>query len=147
MARPVVSRRGETKQQDTPYGDSIAFLAGERETEHTFSVHERVAPPGSRSVPHVHHHFMESFYIIDGALSVTVDDELIEALPGTFIGVPKGAVHGWKNESQNNARVLIIFTPSQERAYFDELDALTKSPDGESAAQAMLALMKKYRQD
>lgn len=146
--RALVVRRGEPRVMRTPYGDVLAFVAGEADTQGGFSLHERVAPPASRSTPHAHHAFIEAFYVVDGALSVTVEGETIAASAGTFVLVPKGATHAWANDGPTDARVLVIFAPSQTRAYFEELDALTAGiKDGNASAQEFAALTKKYHQD
>jgi quercetin dioxygenase-like cupin family protein len=145
--RAVVVRRGQPPAYRTPFGDAIAFVVGEADTHDGFSLHERVAPPGARSTPHAHSQFVESFYVLDGALSITVEGETFTAGAGTYVLVPRGATHHWKNERDTDARVLVIFAPSQQRAYFEELHALMDAAAGHPAPEDVAALAKKYRQD
>jgi hypothetical protein len=62
--------------------------------------------------------------------------------------VPKGATHAWKNDGPGDARVLVMFAPSQSRAYFEELDALSvELKAGRANAEDFAALARKYNQD
>ena len=146
--RAIIVRSGQPKAHVTPYGDTIAFVVGEAETHEGFSLHERVAPPGSRSTPHLHRKYVEAFYVVEGALSITVEEEEIAAGAGTFVLVPKRATHAWKNDGPGDARVLVMFAPSQTRAYFEELDALSAElKAGRANAGDFAALARKYNQD
>jgi quercetin dioxygenase-like cupin family protein len=46
-------------------------------------------------VPHLHREIEESFYILDGRFTFTVGEERIEAVPGTYLLVPRGTAHAF----------------------------------------------------
>ena len=48
-------------------------------------------------------------------------------LPGAFMYVPEGGIHGFRNESGEAARMLILFVPGAPReAYFEGLADLAE---------------------
>jgi mannose-6-phosphate isomerase-like protein (cupin superfamily) len=68
--------------------------------------HRGGAPP-----MHIHHDADESWYVIDGRLTVFVGDERIEAGPGDFVLGPKGVPHSFLVSSER-AEFLVTFSPA-----------------------------------
>ena len=60
---------------------------------------------------HIHHDADETWYVIDGQLTVFVGDERIEAGPGDFVFGPMGVPHAFLVTSQR-AESLITFSPA-----------------------------------
>jgi mannose-6-phosphate isomerase-like protein (cupin superfamily) len=60
---------------------------------------------------HIHHDADESWYVIDGRLTVIVGDERIEAGPGDFVFGPMGVPHAFLVTSEL-AETLITFSPA-----------------------------------
>jgi quercetin dioxygenase-like cupin family protein len=141
----IVIRRGEGQDYASPFGDVIAWIAGEGDTGDGYSLHERLAPPGARSTSHSHSRLTEAFYVIDGALEFVVGGETIVATPGTFVLVPMGVDHAWTNKTEGDARVLVLFSPSAQRAFFEELQSLPPADRG--GGDAWRALTRKYGWD
>lgn len=91
-----------------------------------------IDPGGGGAQPHYHTGFTESFYVLEGTVALTLGDEVIVARQGDFAFVPRNAVHGFTNASDDEpARMLILFTPGVAREeYFRELAELyQRSPD------------------
>jgi quercetin dioxygenase-like cupin family protein len=126
----------------TPFGDTMSWITGEADTSGAYSIHERIAPPGARSFPHVHSHLAEAFYIIEGSFEFNIDGEKVEGTPGTFVRAAPGIEHAWRVVADAPAKALVFFTPSAQRAYFEELDALVAA--GPVAPDALAALSEKY---
>lgn len=122
---PIIVRPGEGPAHTTPFGDRLWWKGG-GEAAGGYSLHERVAPPGSASTPHVHNRVTEAFYVVDGELEIKVEDGWTRAGPGTFVLAPKGVQHAWRNALAADARVLVLFSPGMPLAYFEELDRLAK---------------------
>jgi hypothetical protein len=60
---------------------------------------------------------MESFYVVEGELTLYVGDQPgVRAPAGSFAHVPGGAVHGFRVESET-ARYLILTTPRHGEFY------------------------------
>jgi quercetin dioxygenase-like cupin family protein len=124
---PVIVGPGEGAQHRTPYGDTMSWKAGNAETGGGYSLHERVAPPGARSTPHVHHELAEAFYVLEGEFEFVVGGCTVAGLPGTFVLAPKGVRHAWSVRGDSSARALVLFSPAAPRAYFDGVDELTRN--------------------
>ncbi len=96
---------------------STRFLAtGEQTAEAFCLVDERAS--GGDSVPlHRHPDDMESFYVLEGELTLYLGDEAgVSAPAGSFAHVPGGTVHGFRVKSEE-ARYLILTTPRHGQFY------------------------------
>ena len=61
---------------------------------------------------HVHREHADCFRILEGSLVFGVADERVVAPAGTFLLVPPGVVHTFRNESDEDARFLNFHAPS-----------------------------------
>jgi quercetin dioxygenase-like cupin family protein len=61
--------------------------------------------------PHSHDAFDETNYGLAGVTTFTVDGRRIEVGPGEAAFVPRGAVHGFENPGEDDARFLAVVTP------------------------------------
>jgi mannose-6-phosphate isomerase-like protein (cupin superfamily) len=103
-----------------------------------FSLMERTLPPGGRRPPaHRHTNCSEAYFVLNGQVSVVVeDDELIVGTEG-FVLIPRGTAHTFGNAGKREARLLVIHAPAMD-AYFAGLHDLWNadeppSPDQERA--------------
>jgi len=71
-----------------------------------------MAPPGGGPPPHIHHFEDESFYILEGAVTIQAGGRTYQASPGDFIHIPRGTVHSFKNEGKVDAKALITVSPA-----------------------------------
>jgi mannose-6-phosphate isomerase-like protein (cupin superfamily) len=61
---------------------------------------------------HVHHSDDEAWYVLEGALSFRIGDEVYEAGPGDAVLAPKGTPHAYGNAKRGQlARYLLVMTP------------------------------------
>jgi quercetin dioxygenase-like cupin family protein len=61
--------------------------------------------------PHVHDDHADSFYVLEGEVEFTVDDEVVRAGPGTFVLAPPGTRHGFRNSGPGRAQMLNLHAP------------------------------------
>ena len=61
---------------------------------------------------HVHHKEDDAFYILEGEMTFTLGEEEVAAPPGTFVLVPPGVEHGFRNEGPTPVRMLNIHAPA-----------------------------------
>lgn len=66
--------------------------------------------PGESLKPHITPVDM-FFYVLEGALDVMVGDETIQVKKDCLVESPKGIVHCLSNNSQSQARVLVVKAP------------------------------------
>lgn len=91
---------------------TAVFKADENETNERYSISEWWLEPCSGGPgAHLHEENDEVFYILEGTASVLVGNEWIEAPKGTFIRIPAGTMHDFKNQTGKKAGVLNFFIP------------------------------------
>jgi quercetin dioxygenase-like cupin family protein len=97
----------------------VKLKAAGEQTGGRFSQVETVDPRGTATPLHVHHNEEETFYVLEGEVSVVVDGERLELSTGGFALVPRGAPHAYVVGSEQ-ARMLVTFSPSGfEEAFVD----------------------------
>ena len=95
---------------------STRFLATGEATEGAFCLVDEQAPRGESVPLHRHPDDMESFYVLEGELTLYIDDHPVRAPAGSFAHLPGGTVHGFRVESEK-ARYLILTTPRHGEFY------------------------------
>ena len=60
---------------------------------------------------HVHADEDDAFYILDGEITFVVSGEEVRAPAGTFVLIPPGVEHGFRNDSDQAVRILNIHAP------------------------------------
>ncbi len=94
-------------------------------TRSTLGVAEFEVPPHAVTPPpHIHHAHEEVFYVLEGELEFLVGTQTMRAGVGTFVMVPIGALHTFRNPTEKTARFLNTFTPSRYIHYFEEMSQL-----------------------
>lgn len=98
---------------------SVSFLAPGSVTNGEFGLFKwmMTAEAGGPG-PHFHRTFSESFYVLDGVVTVYDGKSWKDAHPGDFLYVPKGGIHGFRNDSGADASMLIMFAPAPPREQF-----------------------------
>jgi mannose-6-phosphate isomerase-like protein (cupin superfamily) len=85
---------------------------------------------------HIHRDCAESFYVLAGGYEMFVDDRTFDCPAGSFIYVPKGTPHTFRN-TQPMSRKLNLYTPSGMVGYFDELASGIRSGIDDAALDAI----------
>jgi mannose-6-phosphate isomerase-like protein (cupin superfamily) len=109
-------------------------------TRGTLAVLEFEAPgPFPSPVPHIHRNHEEGFYVLEGELEFTVGSETIAAPAGTFVMVPIGVPHSFRNAGSGRVRFLGTMSPDFYVHYFEEIAPLFASghPDPKAVGQIM----------
>jgi len=96
---------------------SAYFLATGEETEEAFCLVDERGVRGESVPLHRHPSDMESFYVLEGELTLYIGDHAgVSAPAGSFAHLPGGTVHGFRIESES-ARYLIFTTPRHGEFY------------------------------
>lgn len=104
-------------------GDEYRVLATGEDTAGDYFVMEATVPPGGGPPPHIQTREEEAFYILEGEVIFWADGERIVAKVGTYLNIPRGAPHSFRNESKSNARMLIYFAPAGIELMFQRMAA------------------------
>ncbi|MDQ6862889.1 MAG: cupin domain-containing protein [Thermoproteota archaeon] len=131
-------------------GDINRILAFKEDTGGTYSFIEAKVFPGGGPTPHVQTREHEGFYIIEGQIIFNVDEQRIEAKPGTFVNVPPNVWHSFKNETNEIAKLIIVLSPAGMEQLFVEVgleisDTSVKPPPfNNEQIQKLVRLAPKY---
>ena len=91
---------------------TIDFLLEDADTKGAATMFEFTVQAGAKvPVPHYHKNFDETVYGLTGIMTFTVDGKTIDIAPGESFFIPRGAVHGFNNLKQEDAKVLAVITP------------------------------------
>lgn len=91
---------------------TAVFKADEDETSARYSVSEWWLEPGAEG-PGAHSHEAndEIFYVIEGTASILAGDKWLEAPQGTFLRIPAGIMHDFRNRAPTRLGLLNVFIP------------------------------------
>ncbi|MGQ0810924.1 MAG: cupin domain-containing protein [Nitrospiraceae bacterium] len=102
---------------------AVRYLATGTSTNGQFGLYRwdaRPHTPGPSA--HFHKTMSESFFILSGTVRLFNGERWIDATAGDFLYVPEGGIHGFHNESDEPASLLLLFAPGAPReAYFEAL--------------------------
>jgi len=101
-------------------GDQITFLITGAETGGAFFMAEVFVPPGGGVPMHVHQREEESFYLLDGTLTIQVGAKTLNASPGDLVHLPRGVPHCFRNAGSAAAKFLAVVTPAGLEKFFEE---------------------------
>jgi mannose-6-phosphate isomerase-like protein (cupin superfamily) len=104
-ARPIVVRPGEGHRLG-----NVEFLARTADTPR-FNLGIIEIAAGRELEAHVHGAEDDSFYILEGELTFSFGGEEVVATPGTFVLVPPGVEHGFRNDGDVPVRMLNVHAP------------------------------------
>ena len=124
-------RRADQKPELVyPSGVEISYLATGATTQGEFGLYRYDFSEGRGGPdPHFHRTISESFFILNGTVSVYDGTAWRDATAGDFLFVPEGGVHAFHNESGAKASMLILFAPGAPREeYFETLAHLAENP-------------------
>ena len=92
---------------------TIDFLMEAADTNGSAAMFEFTVPAGAKvPVAHYHENFDETIYGLSGIITFTVEGKMIDIAPGETCFIPRGAVHGFNNLKQEDAKALAVITPA-----------------------------------
>ena len=92
-------------------GELLTVVATAEQTGGAFSLMEELLPRGAEPPPHVHRREDEAFFVLEGALTVRVGDQVFPAEAGSFVFCPRDVPHLLTVESEQ-VRMLTLVTPA-----------------------------------
>ena len=109
------------KALPNPIGGQMVVKVRDEDSGGSYSIHDNVIPAGSPGpLPHLHHDHEETFYVLEGELTVRMGGCKIAAPVGSFVVIPRGVVHQPSNSTDRPTRVLLIFSPAGMDRFFEE---------------------------
>ncbi|ANZ34755.1 cupin [Lentzea guizhouensis] len=105
----------------TPDG-GVHYLATTETTRGEFGLYRVVMKPRAGGpATHFHRTISESFFILNGVVRLYNGDKWVDARAGDFLHVPQGGLHAFRNDSDEKAELLLLFTPGAREEYFERV--------------------------
>ena len=124
---------------------AIQFLLESAETNGALAMFEFAVPVGAKvPIPHLHKHYDETIYGLEGIITFTVAGKPIDIPPGESCFIPRGIVHGFNNLKQENAKALAVVTPALIGPEFFKETAAIVNAGGPPDIEKIKAVMLKY---
>jgi uncharacterized RmlC-like cupin family protein len=88
--------------------------------------------------------------VVEGQIIFNVDEQRIEAKPGTFVNIPPNVLHSFKNETNENAKLIIVLSPAGLEQFFVETglevsnNSVKPPPLNDEQTQKLVSLASKY---
>ena len=127
-------------------GSTIRLKATGKDTGGAWSLTEFELPPRfieAAPPPHVHTREDEAFLVIEGTITIELDQRMVKAPAGSFVFSPKGVVHKFSNPEAEPAKLYIISSPAGLEDFFVELYEVLQLPPPPDIPKIM-ALFQKY---
>ena len=144
MAAHTGSLRVDPSDQTIHLGPlGVRFLITGEDASGSVAMFELTVPGAQRLMApaHSHDHYEETVYGLEGVLTWTVDGKPFEVGPGQALCIPRGAVHRFDNNGDQDAKALCVVTPAGiGPQYFQEIQAVIAAggpPDRAKLAEVM----------
>ncbi|MBA2516603.1 MAG: cupin domain-containing protein, partial [Solirubrobacterales bacterium] len=121
---PLIVKPGEGPSVRGPVGGPLLFKARAEQTGGTLTALENVIPPNEGPPVHIHAKQDEAWWVVEGSVRFRLGDDLATAPAGTFVFVPRGSAHAFRNDDATPARLLVLFTPAGMEPFFDGMGGL-----------------------
>jgi quercetin dioxygenase-like cupin family protein len=123
----------------------IRFLLESADTNGSVAMFEFTVPVGAKvPVPHYHKQYDETIYGVEGVVTFTVEGKALDIGPGECCFVPRGAVHGFNNLKQRDAKGLALITPALIGPDFFKESAQIVNAGGPPDVEKLKAVMLKH---
>jgi quercetin dioxygenase-like cupin family protein len=126
----VILGPGEGRTIAGPVGGPLTFKVTGAESDGSLTAFENEVPPGQGPPLHTHDAEDEAWYVLEGSLRFRIGDEESNAPAGSFVFVPRGTPHAFRNDAEERARILVLFTPSGMESFFERFATVPPSELG-----------------
>jgi quercetin dioxygenase-like cupin family protein len=119
----AVHRAGEGERYAVGASEVVIKATG-ADTGGAFFVAEVVLEAGFPGPPpHFHERLHETLYVVEGELTLTLEERVEVLAAGGFASIPPGVVHTFRNDGRVPARGLNVNAPAGWEHYLRELAA------------------------
>jgi quercetin dioxygenase-like cupin family protein len=113
-------------------GDRYTFAVTGAETDGAYAVVDAWVSPGGGPPPHRHSREDEAFFVLDGAVDITVNGETRTVRAGESASAPRGSIHNFRNNTDAPAHMLFIVSPAGFENYLAEVGVAATEAEGDT---------------
>jgi quercetin dioxygenase-like cupin family protein len=137
QAAAFVLRSGEARRDSwvTP-----TLKVGAADSGGLLSFHEGILPPHEPGPPLHVESASECMFVIEGSLTVQLDNEVYEVSSGGFVWIPRDTPHTWVNSSSSPTRVLGVSVPGGEEEMLRERAEYLRGVHGRPNPELLTAI-------
>jgi mannose-6-phosphate isomerase-like protein (cupin superfamily) len=130
---PDYESPGFAKGMDLANAVKYHYLADQQQTGGDYCLYRvELGPNCGGPAPHFHRTMSEAFFLLSGTVKFYLGTEWTNRTHNDFLFVPPGGSHGWRNESDEPASMLVLFAPGTPRnAFFEGIHQLGDLIDDE----------------
>ena len=131
-------------------GDVYSMLVTGEDTVGAYAVVHALIPPGGGPPPHTHTREEETFFIVEGEVTIALAGRSFVARPGDVVRTPMNVLHTFANKSSRPAKMLITIVPAGLERMFAEIGdplapgATTPSPVTDAAIAKVIEACPRY---
>lgn len=126
-----------------PAGTPHLFKAQAAETGGRFDFMTASYAPMTGPPLHLHREQDDSFYVLEGILTVKVGDDVFDIETGDFLCIPPGTPHSFDN-LHNGGRAVLALNVMTPGGFFPMFDEMGRQEDGPDLAERMSQVTEKY---
>jgi len=108
-------------------GGKVRFIASSEETGGRWAVIEVTERPGYKTPVHRHNYTEEEFYVMEGVLTVKINDKTSEYPAGSYVLIPRGTPHAHGNLGKVPSKHLLTVMPGGFEQFFRDRVELFKT--------------------
>lgn len=130
-------------------GDLYTLKVVGEETGNSFAMPEVQVQPQNGPPPHIHHREDETFFVLEGQFSFLHGNSTFKTTTGSFVHIPKGTLHTFKNVGKTPGRFLVVITPAGFEKFFEEIgepviDKFSPPPFNPATVEKLLVIAPRY---
>jgi quercetin dioxygenase-like cupin family protein len=129
MESETFIRSGEGRRFDFR-GDIYTIKRACSEGNAGHSITHAIIRAGSFAPTHTHERYEETFYVLEGELEFTLNQETFQVRAGDYVRAAPGVRHGYANKSERQAQMLFEFAPAGMEEFLYEFRTDEKPFDG-----------------
>ncbi len=120
----------ESKSTTRVLGVTNLCKATKDDTRGIYSLFVSTVPPGEGVPIHTHLKEDEAYYLLDGEWEMydVTNNETHTVGPNSYVYVPMGTDHGFKNISNRPGRLVLIITPGGLEGFFEGIGQVIDDP-------------------
>jgi quercetin dioxygenase-like cupin family protein len=124
-------------------GSPHLFKAAAHDTDGRFDFLTMAMAPRTGPPLHYHEQQDDTFYVLEGVLTVQAGEEIIDLEPGDFLSIPPGVAHTFDNV-RNGDKVVLTINVMTPGGLFTTIEDMAGVPDGPDHLDGLKAATEKH---
>lgn len=119
--------RNHEGRQVRVLSDQICIKLTSNESQRKMTVVTVVLPVAGFVPPHTHAEEEEGYFVLEGSMTMFLGEGEFEVSTGDFVHVPRGTVHGYRNDGTEACRFLAWTVGGEIDRFFVEMSEKIKN--------------------